>query len=291
MPFMLRAQIAAAPSDLSTGHADEIAKSKRIALSTTTWHNQSTVEGYASANGPLLQSFPRGAADDGESLAPKDIIVLEGHGTAGIACGPGRKRANKSNDSVSRHEEGINKKTKERRDQGSGSDEAARSPAPAATGRDQGSGSDEAARHPAPAATALSRRANGGSGSYVSEPLACYRNILLSHIPGKPFHSELQFPYEPKGQTTAFTTLNVLAEGAMRTDDSSCALDAFNAGVGEPRLTRESVGVLSGPVNFVNPGVLAAIQRHASDRASFQLTKSTVSPGWAPSTVCAHQQV
>ena len=86
-----------------------------------------------------------------------------------------------------------------------------------------------------------SRAEEGGSTGLALEPLYIeWRRI----DPGKPHYHERQLVYE--GPATPFATTDTLAEELAYTDADSCALDAFNSAVGQPVLTRESVGAPTG---------------------------------------------
>ncbi len=110
----------------------------------------------------------------------------------------------------------------------------------------------------------VTRRENGGSGAMVAEPICLeWRHVAQ----GKPYYVEQQFVYDGCG--TLLTTNDTLGEADMgATDDQSCAMDAFNAGAGQIVLTRESVGVLQGPINFDDPN---GSVRHALRAAGYDL--------------------
>lgn len=104
----------------------------------------------------------------------------------------------------------------------------------------------------------------GGSRGLVAMPLYIeWRRVDK----GKPYYTEKQYIYS--GQAEPWMTNATLDDAQMgATDDSSCAMDAFNAAVGSVVLTRVTVGVRDGPINFDDPN---GAPRKAVREAGFDL--------------------
>ena len=96
---------------------------------------------------------------------------------------------------------------------------------------------------PMPTAKKSLKRLARASGSMAPEALAKYQHWHLL-IPGKKFVGELQFPYPENGSFSAYANADkAMDPDAFYTDATSCAMDAFNLAIGQPILSRITIGV------------------------------------------------
>jgi len=115
----------------------------------------------------------------------------------------------------------------------------------------------------------VSRRPRHVAGAMVASPI-CVEWHRVDR--GKPHFCEQQLMYE--GPATPFATDAVLDDALQgATDDTSCALDAANACLTQVVLTRDSVGVAAGPVDF---GDSDGAPRKALRAAGFDLKATAI---------------
>ena len=120
------------------------------------------------------------------------------------------------------------------------------------------------------------RRTRGGSGAAVASPVFEYGDVLSEVPPAPPpavTPDGAQFEPHPKALAPQ---LECLPRDEMLTDESACAMDAFNMGVGKRVLTRENVGVPEGAVMYMHEREEDAgrpVCKPLIERAGFQLAR------------------
>ena len=94
------------------------------------------------------------------------------------------------------------------------------------------------------------------SGSMAPELLEKYQQWHLL-IPGRKHVGELQFPYPENRHFSAYVNIGKIMDAdAFYTDSTSCAMDAFNLGVGRPVLNRQTINSPFDPDKGVSYGTM-----------------------------------
>ena len=110
------------------------------------------------------------------------------------------------------------------------------------------------------------------SGSMAPELLEKYQQWHLL-IPGRKHVGELQFPYPENRHFSAYVNIDKIMDAdAFYTDSTSCAMDAFNLGVGRPVLNRK---IINAPLDF-DKGVSYETMMPAMKAAGFEMDLLTL---------------
>ena len=120
------------------------------------------------------------------------------------------------------------------------------------------------------------RRTQGGSGAAATNAVFEYGDVL-SDVPPTPPPVITPDGAQFEPHANALTPqLSCLPREEMLTDESACAIDAFNMGVGKRVLTRENVGVPEGAVMYMHEGGVDTrrpVCQPAIERAGYQLAR------------------
>ena len=122
---------------------------------------------------------------------------------------------------------------------------------------------------PMPTAKKSLKRPARASGSMAPELLPQYQHWHLL-IPGKKFVGELQFPYPKNGSFSAYANADkAMDPDAFYTDATSCAMDAFNLGIGQSVLDRQIINSPFDP----DKGISYEVMEPAIEAAGFAMRK------------------